>query len=414
MSRSPGIISRAKFISSKSPKYQKAIDYIDRTAATRGKHVEDWHVFSDDAALQVKNHEGRVSTLFTQQQNYVTDTSKKQIKDDFFEAKAADSPMWQTVFSFDNEYLKELGIIEDSRQFTLDEAAVREATRVAMSKMIDSMGLGRTAEWAAAIHYNTGNIHVHTMMVVREPSGVLPEMTYNGVTQYRGKIPPKTMRAVKSSFANTIENREPQLIRISYLMREELTKNLFNRAYSKDMKLMRELTMLMNSLPKDRRTWKYNHKDLAAFRGTIDYLTSEIVRQNKPHAKDELSSMLDDQTDFYLRVYGDNSPEGNEGKLYKQNKMQELNAMTGNALLRELSSLVSTEEWKEVNGFTEADMQELYARKHDQFVTKKALGNIKESVAESHQDFLNRCSFERDEFRKEMKRKYEMEKGRGY
>jgi len=63
MSRSPGIITRVKFISSKSSKYQKAIDYIDRKSATRGKHVEEWHAFSNEQSLHIKNTEGRVTTL---------------------------------------------------------------------------------------------------------------------------------------------------------------------------------------------------------------------------------------------------------------------------------------------------------------------------------------------------------------
>lgn len=413
MSKLPGIITKAKFIPPSSKKYQGAIDYIDRSEAVKTKHVEQWHSFSDDTALHVRNHSGRISTLFTQEQNYVDEANKKRIKEAFIEARDNKSPMWQTIFSFDNHYLKELGIIQERGQFTLDEAVVREATRTAMSKMKDSMELGDTCEWAAAIHYNTGNIHVHTMMVVKEPAGVLKEMDFYGETQYRGKIPPKTMREVKSTFANTIENREPELIRISYLMRQELTKNIFSTDYSKDFKLMRDLTLLMNQLPKDRRTWKYNAKEIKPFQSQIDNLTHQIIGLNNPGAKSELITLLDEQTKFYLRVYGENSPEGNQGKKYKDNKLKELNSMMGNALLRDLSSLVGRQEWKEKNGFTEEDMERYYAMKHDQFVTKKALGDIKYHLQESHQDFLNKLSYERDEWRKEKQRQYELERGTG-
>ncbi|MHC5250535.1 MobP2 family relaxase [Enterococcus sp. LJL90] len=404
MPTSPGIISKAKFISPKSKKYSKAIDYIDRKEAVRGRTVEGWHIYSDDDSLHLKNGEGRISTLFDGRQDHVDLAGKQRIKASFIEARANESPMWQTVFSFDNEYLKELGMLTDNGAYTLDESAVREATRAAMSKMIDQMNFGHGCEWAAAIHFNTGNIHVHTMMVVRNPEGILEKMDFYGNEVYRGKVPPKTVRAMKSSFANTIENREPALVRISYLMREELTKNMFSQGYSKDFMLMRNLSRLMNQLPKDRNLWKYNHPQMEDYRPTIDSITKQIIEQNNPAAFDELSRLLDEQTNFYERVYGD-TYEGNQQKYYKDNKLQELNSMMGNALLRELTSLLNKEEWKESRGFTPEQMEQLYGKQHPERLTKKALSKLKFGIQESHQDFLNRLSFERDEFKKEMKRK---------
>ncbi|WP_368264634.1 MobP2 family relaxase [Enterococcus innesii] len=414
MSASPGIITRTKFISAKSPKYRKAIDYIDRSEATRKQTVDQWHAFVTDPALQLRDGGERISTLFTSRQDYVDLETKYQIKQHFLEAQSNESPMWQTVFSFDNDYLKELGLLHEKGNYTLNEAAVRHATRQAIQQMIDQMGLGESVEWAGAIHYNTGNIHVHTMLVVRRPENVLPKMNFYGREVYRGKIPPKTRRAMKSTFANTIENREPTLVRISYLMREELTKSLFRQGYSKDILLLRRLTELINHLPKDRRTWRYNHSALKPYQSMIDGITEQLLRQERPEAYEELQKLLTEQTRFYIRVYGEHSPEGNEGKRYAENKRAELSTMMGNALLKDLSHLVSVQEWKQTRTFTPEKIERFHKERAKQQLTQKSVYALKQSVKESYQDFLNRCSYERDEYQAEYKRKREQQRGRSY
>jgi len=178
------------------------------------------------------------------------------------------------------------------------------------------------------------------------------------------------------------------------------------------MALMRETTQLLNELPKDRRSWQYNNKAILPYQERIDRITSSIIQQNNSSSFEELSQLLDVQTDFYLRVYGEQSPEGNEGKLYKENKLKELNGLMGNALLRDLSSLIGREEWKKTNQFTAAQLDEFYQERRGHYLTKKNLTKLKSSVQESHQDFLNRLSFERDEHQKELQRKYELEHGR--
>ncbi|MGX6962238.1 MobP2 family relaxase [Vagococcus xieshaowenii] len=412
MSSSPGIIARAKFVTPGTKKYKKAIDYIDRSQAVRGKNVEEWHAFSNEKALQIKNNEGRITTLFSSSQDYVDNQGKQTIKENFITAQEKDSPMWQTVFSFDNDYLKELGLLQEGNTTYLNEGKIREATRLAIAKMADDMNLGPSVSWAGAIHYNTDNIHVHTMMVLTEPEGVLPKCHYQGKEQYRGKIPPKTVRHIKSVFANKIENREPSLVRISYLMREAIAKDLTQPyVLNKDVTLLNQLNQFKRSLPKDRRTWAYNHSEFAPYREELDRLTHTLMTTHQPHVFKELDALLKEQTAFYLRVYGENSVEGNQGKEYRDNKLQELRQMTGNALLRQLKSgeIETTNTPNQPFRHT-TNYSNNYATRYSP-VTKKDLYNMKAATVETQQDFLNKCAYEREQFRKEQQRKYEIEHG---
>lgn len=87
--------------------------------------------------------------------------------------------MWQHVISFDNEWLKECGIINNETD-QINEIRLREATRAAMLQLQKDEGL-ENAIWSAAIHFNTDNIHIHIAMVEPVP---MREMK-NG--QRRGK-----------------------------------------------------------------------------------------------------------------------------------------------------------------------------------------------------------------------------------
>lgn len=412
MTYKAGIVTKSKFISPSDKRYNKAIDYISRDAAQRNHVVESYHAFADDGALTIKNDEGRLTPLFTRNKSYLNSKEKIQLKRGFEVAKQNESPMWQTVFSFDNEYLKEVGLYSEGENGFLNEDALRNAARVAMNKMIDDMKLGDTVEWAGAIHFNTDNIHIHTMMVVKEPEDVLEKMVYKNQSVYRGKIPPVTQRGMKSTFANAIENREPALIRISQLLRKELKAGIYDKEWAKDAAMLYQLNQLRNDLPEDTRMWRYKRSEMAELRPKIDHLTQKILSEYHGESLKEFERLLKEQSDFYVRVYGENAKEGNLGKTYQDNKRKELRETVGNALLnamredelRENSARLEVMERKRVR------MQQRKRNSVQWKIEKKALSNIKSFVGESYQDFLNRVSYERDQREKEWKQKIEQER----
>ncbi len=159
----------------------------------------------------------------------------------------------------------------------LDESTIRQATIGAMNKLVEDMGFGSSAAWGAATHFDTDNIHVHTMLVTTDPEGTFDRMTYRNQSMYRAKIPPKATRAMKSKFGSVIMDRDASLSRISYLMRHELVKTSMSIGYSNNLKIIQGVTRLMNQLPDDRRLWKYGNNAMIDFRPQLDAVSREIM-----------------------------------------------------------------------------------------------------------------------------------------
>lgn len=120
-----------------------------------------------------------------------------------------------------------------------------------------------------------------------------------------------------------------------------------------------------------------------------------------------LSETLQQNPDFYKRVYGENAKEGNLGKTYQDNKRKELREIAGNALLTELKEEANRFESMERR---ESWMQQKENNRQQWRIERRALSNIKSFIGESYQDFLNRVSFERDQREKEWKQKIEQER----
>lgn len=413
MTIAAGVVMKNKFISPGDKRYQAAIDYLDKDKSKRLNNLDKFFAFEDELSTKQTI---RLTAVFDGRQDALDEQRKEELKAAFIAAREKESPMWQTVFSFDNDYLKELGIYRMGENNFIDEAALHGATRNAMNKMIADMNLGQTAEWGAAIHFDTDNVHVHVMTVSNDPASVLQKMTYKGKDVYRAKIPPKVQRAMKSKFGNSIANRDPTLARISFLLRTELVKNSLEKGYGKNLHVMRGVSQLLNELPKDRRLWKYGNQAITPYRNQIDSLSQEIMYMNNPERINELDQLLTDQAAFYRKAYGEEAIKSNQGKTYKETQYEVLYKNMGNALLKELSAMVAREEWKIKNHYTPEDIQKYIEKMRAPAVTKKALNKLGQVLEETNQDYLNQLAYRKEQFRKEQQRKQDLEResGRGY
>lgn len=410
MSIAAGIVMMNKFISPGDKRYQGAIDYLDKEKSKRMNNLDKFDAFKENYKEQLPI---RMTALFDARQDALDQESKQRLKEDFLKARAKKSPMWQTVFSFDNEFLEELGLYRMGQHDFIDEAAIREATRTAMNKLTEDFGLGQTAEWTGAIHFDTDNIHVHIMTVSTDPASVLKTMTYKGKEVYRAKIPPKVQRGMKSKFGNAIANRDPSLARISFLLRTELVQTTLDKGYGSNLHVMRGISQLLNVLPKDRRTWFYGNQIMAEHRERLDGLAREILQMNNPKGLQELDNLLTEQSDFYLKAYGQEAVEGNNGKTYKENQYETLYKNFGNALLKELRTMVGIEEWKEKNAYTPEDIERYIQKMRASKVNKQMVDRLASVLEETKQDYLNKLSYQREVYRKERERQYNLEQDTG-
>lgn len=136
---------RTKFISPGDKRFNGAIRYLDKEQSKRINNLDKYYgiEFMSEAEKTPK----RISALFNGYQDYLDAAHLVDLKDKFELAKERESPMWQTVFSFDHEYLKEIGLYSQGEHGFLDESAIRQATIGAMNKLVEDMGFGSSAAW---------------------------------------------------------------------------------------------------------------------------------------------------------------------------------------------------------------------------------------------------------------------------
>lgn len=167
-----GCIVTTDFVTAGSKVFSGYIDYIDRETAVRNDNITKYSLYTD----YMDNPE-KTTELFTAYSDRLSNDEKQLLKSLYEKAQDNGSPMWQTVISFDNQWLEKNGIYNSEDGF-LDVKTLQEYTRSAMSKMLQQEGL-ETATWSAAIHYNTDNFHIHVATV--EPIPTRPLITVKTV-----------------------------------------------------------------------------------------------------------------------------------------------------------------------------------------------------------------------------------------
>ncbi|EUJ42869.1 MobP2 family relaxase [Listeria riparia] len=335
----PAIVQVSKFVNASDKKYAGYINYMGRTEAQRSKYFGEYNALSFDRYQQYMHNPSKSSGLFSSGYGYLDKKGKGQYREWFKEAQENKSPMWQDVYSFDNQDLIEWGIYNPTTK-SLNEAIIMDATRVAMDEKIKLMNLGDTAKWTASIHFNTDNIHVHVGMVEVQPTR--PKVTYKGEEMYRGAVPKSTLDKVKSKFINHIVDRNQELAMLDHLIRKELAGSLGKQGQLKDLMLRKEMVHLINTLPPDLRKWQYGRKEMAPYRQAIDHISESFLKEKKGTELQMLNKALDNEMHFRKNLYGEGTKEFERFKDYKANKMKELYSTMGNTILKELKAIRRT------------------------------------------------------------------------
>ena len=157
-----GVVVVTEFCRPHTSKFQGYIDYINRTEAVRNENTAKYNLYQD----YMGNPE-KTTALFTAEKDELTKEDKYELKEIFDKAQENESIMWQTVISFDNRWLKQNGIINESDSL-IDEAGLKNAARGGIRRMLENENL-ENAIWSAAIHFNTDNIHIHVATVEPVP-----------------------------------------------------------------------------------------------------------------------------------------------------------------------------------------------------------------------------------------------------
>lgn len=366
-----GVINKVKFIRNGSSKFKNFIDYIDRSEATRKKNFDKYSAYNN----YMGNPE-KIGSLFTKDKHSLTEKEVKKLKKDFDKAQSNGSNMWQEVFSFDNEFLEANGLY-DSENGALDEEKIQEATRRAMEELSRREGF-KDLTWSASLHYNTDNIHVHIASVEINPS------------RERGKFKPKTLYNMKSSFVNSLLDKQKDLDKINSLIRDNLIQGKKEMSFKEDIEMRKMVKEIVKKLPSDKRQWHYNYSSMQEIRPLIDNLTKYYIETYKKDEFKELVDRLEKEDKFYKEVYGKRKVEATT---YKDNKIQDLYTRMGNTILKEIKEYVKEEDLKSQKKFE--NLQGKWERNKNIIITKQGISMMKKSLNNDINSMKNQREYEK-------------------
>jgi len=307
-----GIVLVSQFVVSTDKKFSEYIDYIDRSEAKRGENIDKFSLFND----YMDNPE-KSTGIFTEELDALDKEQKANLKDLFTKAQENGSLMWQHVISFDNRWLKQQGVLTDD---VLNEDVMRKVAREAMTAKAKTEKMSASMVWSAAIHYNTGNTHIHIAAVEPIP------------TRERGKLKPNSLNSMKSKTYSAILDRSEIYKEMTDIVRQRLVKSPHKA--SEDKELRDQFLKIHAMLPKDKRLWKYNMSALKPLHPEINKLTDMMVQ--KYHKKDfaEFNRTLDVEQANIKEAFGEGEKRLHEQ--FRANKMKDFYARKGNAILNEI------------------------------------------------------------------------------
>lgn len=384
------IVVVTRFCESSGSSFNEYINYIDRDNATKRESLDKYNLFGDyikymeneEKTIQKHYEEGteKVSSLFTKDKDNLSPEEKDNVKELFKKAQVNGSNMWQTVISFDNSYLTEIGIYDPRTQF-LNEKVLTAAGRKAISSMLEKEGL-QNAIWTASFHYNTDNIHIHVATV--EPSPMrekkpfkewernekgtikmqrnpetgrlekIPLLDKDGNQvirlKYKGKFKESSIKTLKKVLSSELDQDKESTIEITNMLRA-IVNDKKEQQFFNNPNFQKKMNQIYDEIKKtgvERRYWNYNQKNFAHIKPKIDDLSNLFIETYHSDDFNKIIAKIEEKEGNYKKVYGGNND-------YKKNKLYDkkdgLYTRLGNAILKEIQNFdrYQTNKYKEFN-----------------------------------------------------------------
>ena len=286
----------------------------------------------------------KTTGLFAQDKSRLSEKEKQELKEQFSMAQDNKSLMWQTVISFDNEWLRKQGLWNGYLS-TQNEQKLQGIIRKSVNEMLEKENL-QNAVWSAAFHLNTDNLHVHIAIVEPIPmrekkaypvyktytkNGKVEQVQVGSEMEYKGRFKLSSIEACKSAVVNEIVNTREQNLEINRVIRESIVQKKRETALRQDEELGKAFFSLYEKMPDCKRSlWNYNNSKMSHLKGEIDTLSNAYLK--KYHKKDyeELKEKLMKQDALYREAYGESKSS------YFDGKIEDLYTRLGNAILKEI------------------------------------------------------------------------------
>lgn len=361
---SAGMVLVTEFKNQSKSDFAGYVEYMDRAAAKEKDLPQEYEKFS--GYTDYMEDPEKSTGLFTKDQDHLSEEQKENLKEVYQLAAGRGSLLWQTVISFDNTWLSQMGIY-DAKEKRLDEKRLKAAVRSGVGKLLEKERL-QNAVWSAAIHYNTDNLHVH--VATAEPTPMRQQKEYvqyekekkEGKWQYKTQYNEKTKRkekiplrdiegnvkreveyvgkfkqgsidAAKREFVREISQNKELNREINALIRDNILGQKKEKNLMQDEGFRKELLKLYDKLPREvnRNLWSYGAGIMEPLKTEIDGISKRYIE--KYHKEDfrRLEDVLEGQEKVYQAAYGKSND-------FKQNKVNDLYSRLGNSILSELKA----------------------------------------------------------------------------
>lgn len=387
-----GIVLVQKFIQPGGAAYKGYVDYMDRPEAISSRSdLRDYDIFG---TYQEYMGNPEKSTGLFNDEDYISSAEKEQIKKIFNQSGKQGGILYQTVLSFEPEWLKENGIMDSDRY--IHEDLLREYTRIAVNTIQEKEDM-KSFVWTAAVHYNTAHPHIHIAMVDPNPSWIPGrsrcKVDAEGNLYQRGKWKESTMAAAKSRIVNKVLNLADTNKEINEIMRDRIIYqgkvNSFHRDY--DPQIEGAFSDLLQSLPEDMRLWKYGNNAMDLYRSQIDYISDMILKNYFEEDLKDLDKILDNISKQYAAAYG----ESKQGADFKKGKEKDLRYRMGNAVLSECRKIERNARMQKNGRQRGRPLLKTGALYRNKYVVSRALNSLRKIAYKNIQSMKNQVAYER-------------------
>lgn len=410
----PAIILKSKFVLPNKVMFSSYVDYMSRSNAVYKEgdydylQYKEFNEYMDDAK--------KSTGLFTRYNDYLNSEEKKELKEIFNTAQKNDSVLWQDVFSFDNNWLKENNFLD--KNDNPDVQLIQEATRKSMDKLFKEEKLESTGVWSAAIHMNTDNVHVHVATVEKNNTRErrnYPNKNGENILGFKAVRKPLTLDHMKASFINTFTNRDMTFKQISSLRNDLYSEFTLSGKLNKDNKktkfYLKQSKKIIKELPDDKRKWNYKNISPEA-KKQIQVIIDQYKVNNPKYT--EFSNYVSQESIYMKSLFGKTS---RDQKDYASNKELDLNYRLGNRYLKELKEnskdlklpSSSNKKYKTLNYKKNFNTHKNSNSKI--YISKKVILQITEAIGSEIKDQSNLIEFEKVEREQEaLNRNQDMER----
>ena len=387
-----GIVLVQKFIEPGGAAYKGYVDYMDRPEAISSRSdLRDYDIFG---TYQEYMGNPEKSTGLFNDEDYISSAEKEQIKKIFNQSGKQGGILYQTVLSFEPEWLKENGIMDSDGH--IHEDLLREYTRIAVNTIQEKEDM-KSFVWTAAVHYNTAHPHIHIAMVDPNPSWIPGrsrcKVDAEGNLYQRGKWKESTMAAAKSRIVNKVLNLADTNKEINEIMRDRIIYqgkvNSFHRDY--DPQIEGAFSDLLQSLPEDMRLWKYGNNAMDLYRSQIDYISDMILKYYFEEDLKDLDKILDNISKQYAAAYG----ESKQGADFKKGKEKDLRYRMGNAVLSECRKIERNARMQKNGRQRGRPLLKTGALYRNKYVVSRALNSLRKIAYKNIQSMKNQAAYER-------------------